>query len=75
MRRWLIALALSLLAVTTLAQAPVPKPGLAVAIFAGGWTLSATETEFLVEASLKTFDGGKPFFAKSWLERIPRNGV
>ena len=37
--------------------------------------LSATETEFLVEASLKTFDGGRPFFAKSWLERIPRNGV
>jgi putative CocE/NonD family hydrolase len=37
--------------------------------------LSATETEFLVEASLKAFDGGKPFFAKSWLRRIPRNGV
>ena len=37
--------------------------------------LSATETEFLIEASLKAFDGGKPFFAKSWLERIPRNGV
>jgi predicted acyl esterase len=37
--------------------------------------LSATESEFLVEASLKAFDGGRPFFAKSWLERIPRNGV
>lgn len=37
--------------------------------------LSSTETEFLVEASLKAFDAGKPFFAKSWLERIPRNGV
>ncbi|MDF2764329.1 MAG: peptidase, partial [Rhodospirillales bacterium] len=37
--------------------------------------LSATETEFLVEASLKAFEGGKPFFARSWLERIPRNGV
>jgi putative CocE/NonD family hydrolase len=37
--------------------------------------LSATQGEFLVEASLKAFDGGKPFFAKSWLERIPRRGV
>ncbi len=37
--------------------------------------LSATESEFLVEASLKAFDGGRPFFAKSWLERIARNGV
>jgi putative CocE/NonD family hydrolase len=37
--------------------------------------LSSTEREFLVEASLKAFDGGKPFFAKSWLERIPRQGV
>jgi hypothetical protein len=37
--------------------------------------LSSTERDFLVEASLKAFDGGKPFFAKSWLERIPRNGV
>ncbi len=37
--------------------------------------LSATDSEFLVEASLKTFEGGRPFFAKSWLERIPRNGV
>jgi uncharacterized protein len=37
--------------------------------------LSATPGEFLVEATLKAFDGGKPFFAKSWLERIPRRGV
>jgi hypothetical protein len=37
--------------------------------------LSSTSTEFLVEASLKAFDGGKPAFAKSWLERIPRRGV
>jgi predicted acyl esterase len=37
--------------------------------------LSSTENEFLVEASLKAFDRGKPFFAKSWLERIPRKGV
>jgi uncharacterized protein len=37
--------------------------------------LSCTETEFLIEASLKASDGGKPFFAKSWLKRIPRNGV
>jgi hypothetical protein len=37
--------------------------------------LSSTETEFLVEASLKAYDGGKPFFAKSWLKRISRNGV
>ena len=37
--------------------------------------LSSTESEFLVEASLKAFDRGKPFFAKSWFERIPRNGV
>jgi putative CocE/NonD family hydrolase len=37
--------------------------------------LSATEGEFLVEASLKVFDGGKPFFVKSWLDRIPRRGV
>jgi putative CocE/NonD family hydrolase len=37
--------------------------------------LSATEAEFLVEASLKACDGGKPFFVKSWLDRIPRRGV
>jgi predicted acyl esterase len=37
--------------------------------------LSATQGEFLVEASLKAFDGDKPFFVKSWLERIPRRGV
>ncbi len=37
--------------------------------------LSSTATDFLVEASLKAFDGGKPVFAKSWLERIPRRGV
>jgi hypothetical protein len=37
--------------------------------------LSSTESEFLVEASLKAFDGGKPFFVKSWLECIPRKGV
>lgn len=36
MRRWLIALLVSLLALPALAQAPAPKPGLAVAIFAGG---------------------------------------
>jgi len=36
MRRWFLALALSLLALPALAQAPAPKPGLAVAIFAGG---------------------------------------
>jgi hypothetical protein len=37
--------------------------------------LSATADAFLVEASLKAFDGGKPFFARTWLERIPRDGV
>jgi hypothetical protein len=37
--------------------------------------LSSTESEFLVEATLKAFDSGKPFFARSWLQRIPRNGV
>jgi putative CocE/NonD family hydrolase len=37
--------------------------------------LSSTESEFLVEATLKASDGGKPFFARSWLQRIPRNGV
>ena len=36
MRRWLIALVVSLLTMPALAQAPAPKPGLAVAIFAGG---------------------------------------
>ena len=36
MRRWLIAIALALLSVPALAQAPTPKPGLAVAVFAGG---------------------------------------
>jgi uncharacterized protein len=37
--------------------------------------LSSTASEFLVEASLKAFDDGKPFYARSWLERIPRKGV
>lgn len=37
--------------------------------------LSSTESEFLVEASLKAYEKGKPFFAKSWLERIPRKHV
>ena len=36
MRRWLIAIVLALLSLPALAQAPQPKPGLAVAIFAGG---------------------------------------
>ncbi len=36
MRRWLIAIALAVLSLPALAQAPAPKPGLAVAIFAGG---------------------------------------
>ncbi len=38
MRRWLLALAVALWSLPTLAQGPtpVPKPGLAVAIFAGG---------------------------------------
>jgi hypothetical protein len=37
--------------------------------------LSSTASEFLVEASLKAFNDGKPFYARSWLERIPRKGV
>ncbi|WP_292717502.1 CocE/NonD family hydrolase, partial [Mesorhizobium sp.] len=37
--------------------------------------LSATSDEFLVEATLKATDAGKPFHLQSWLERIPRNGV
>jgi hypothetical protein len=37
--------------------------------------LSSTKSEFLIEASLKAFEGGKPVFAKSWLQRIPRKGV
>ncbi|MFM9844517.1 MAG: CocE/NonD family hydrolase [Dongiaceae bacterium] len=37
--------------------------------------LSSTESDFLVEASLKASEGGKPFFARSWLQRIPRKGV
>jgi hypothetical protein len=37
--------------------------------------LTSTAEEFLVEASLKAFEAGKPFFVKSWLERIPRDGV
>lgn len=36
MRRWLVAIALALFGLPALAQAPAPKPGLAVAIFAGG---------------------------------------
>jgi peptide-methionine (S)-S-oxide reductase len=36
MRRWLVAIALAVLSLPALAQAPAPKPGLAVAIFAGG---------------------------------------
>jgi hypothetical protein len=38
-------------------------------------SLSATADEFLVEATLTASDGGKPFFLRSWLERIPRDGV
>jgi hypothetical protein len=41
----------------------------------GEAALSSTPAEFLVEATLKAYDDGKPFFVKSWLERIPRNGV
>jgi putative CocE/NonD family hydrolase len=37
--------------------------------------LTSTPSEFLVEASLRAFDGGKPFFIKGWLERIPRDGA
>jgi uncharacterized protein len=37
--------------------------------------LTSTPSEFLVEASLRAFDGGKPFFIRSWLERIPRDGA
>lgn len=37
--------------------------------------LSSTPDEFLAEATLKTYDGDKPFFMKSWLNRIPRAGV
>ncbi|MEX2650260.1 MAG: CocE/NonD family hydrolase [Alphaproteobacteria bacterium] len=37
--------------------------------------LSCTETEFLAEATLTVLEGGKPFFLRSWLKRIPRNGV
>ena len=36
MRRWLIAVVLALWSLPALAQAPAPKPGLAVAVFAGG---------------------------------------
>ncbi|RWQ60892.1 MAG: hypothetical protein EOS86_33870 [Mesorhizobium sp.] len=38
-------------------------------------SLSATSSEFLVEATIKASDAGKPFHLKSWLERIPRIGV
>ena len=37
--------------------------------------LTSTETEFLVEATLKVYEAGKPFFVKSWFERIPRKHV
>ena len=37
--------------------------------------LTSTEKEFLVEATLKVSENGKPFFLKSWLERIPRRLV
>jgi hypothetical protein len=38
-------------------------------------SLTATAEEFLVEATLTAADGGRPFFLRSWLERIPRDGV
>jgi len=38
-------------------------------------TLTSNEKEFLVEAALKVSEKGKPFFLKSWLERIPRKHV
>jgi uncharacterized protein len=38
-------------------------------------TLSCTETEFLVDTTLNVLDAGKPFFLKSWLQRVPRRGV
>ena len=41
----------------------------------GEAALISTATEFVVEASLKTYEDGKPFFIRSWLERIPRKEV
>ena len=37
--------------------------------------LDLNRKEFLVEATLKVYEKGKPFFVKSWLERIPRKNV
>lgn len=37
--------------------------------------LTSTETDFVIEATLRATDAGKPFFARSWLTKIPRDGV
>ena len=37
--------------------------------------LSCSVEEFLAEATLKVLDGGRPFFLRSWLKRIPRDNV
>ena len=37
--------------------------------------LTADHNHFFVHAQLDAYEGEQPFFARSWLEKIPRNGI
>jgi hypothetical protein len=38
-------------------------------------SLSATEDEFVVGATVEAFENDERIFAKDWASRIPRNGI